>query len=188
MTVEPETSHLRHAIRVAAVALTVFACGAIALAAAAVFFLHLAIQPVLSGSMRPSFSPGAAIVTRSIPSSSVQRGDVIVFTPPGETSRFAHRVTSVSGPKNRPIITTKGDANPAADPWHAQIVTPSVPKVVGSIPWFGRLLVAVEQRGPRLLLVVAAGLVICVLGTRSILDAPGPDLSPPVAAALPPSP
>ena len=84
--------------------------------------LHLAIQPVLSGSMRPTFSPGAVVITRSIPTSSIRPGDIILFVPPGDTSQYAHRVTSVSGPAGRPVITTKGDANPAPDGWHAQIV------------------------------------------------------------------
>jgi signal peptidase I len=160
---------VRLVLRATGLIATALAVAAMVATAAAVFVLHLAIQPVLSGSMRPTFSPGALVITRSIPTSSIRPGDIILFIPPGDTSQYAHRVTSVSGAADRPVITTKGDANPAPDGWHAQIVASSVPQVVGSIPGLGRIIVAVEQSGARLFLLAAAGLVFSVLGTKSIL-------------------
>lgn len=150
----------------------VVSAGMIAVAAA-VFVFHVTVQPVLSGSMRPTFDPGSAIVTRRIASSSIRVGDVIVFFPPGQASSFAHRVTSVSGRASRPVITTKGDANPARDPWHAEISAPEVPQVIGTIPALGRFLVAARHRSSRVLLLAAAGLVVCIAGTRSILGPVG---------------
>ena len=174
----PHFSLARDVLHIAAIILGFVATGAMVLAAAAVFILHLTVQPVLSGSMRPTFDPGAAIITRPVATRSIRPGDVIAFIPPGHVSSFAHRVTSVSGPVDRPVITTKGDANPAADPWHAQIAAPSVSQVIGSIPGLGRVVVVVEQSGARLWLIVAAGLVICAVGTKSILTPPSPAPSP----------
>lgn len=168
-------------MRAGCAALSIVMTAAIALTAVAIFMLHISIQPVLSGSMRPTFDPGSAIITRPIPTRDLRSGDIIVFHPPGESSVYAHRVTSVSGPADRPVITTKGDANPAPDGWHAQIVASSVPLVIGSVPGFGRFLVAVEQRDPRLILLATAALVLCVFGARDILG-PAPGAEPPAPA------
>jgi signal peptidase I len=151
----------------------------IAVATGIVVF-HIGFQPVLSGSMRPTFSPGSVVVTRPISTKAIRLGDVLLITPPGETSPFAHRVTSVNGPASTPVITTKGDANPAADPWKERIVNPQVPKVIGSVPSIGRLIVAMHGHGSRLILIAVGGLIFCIVGTRSIL---GPRSSPGTAQA-----
>jgi signal peptidase I len=63
------------------------------------------------GSMRPLLRPGDRI--RFVPCrvEEVRRGDVIIFTPPGQEERVVHRVVS-TGPGG---IRTKGDANPCRD-------------------------------------------------------------------------
>lgn len=141
--------------------------------AASVFLLHLGIRPVLSGSMRPAYGPGWAIVTRQVPVADVRKGDIVVFTPPGLSSPFAHRVVSVSGPLDHPVITTKGDANSAPDPWHARLDGSTVPEVVAAVPWVGGLMSDLESGNLRLLLTVVAGLALCFAGTRFILRGGG---------------
>lgn len=138
-------------------------------AAVGVFWFHLALQPVLSPSMRPTFDPGAAIISRSVPASDVRPGDVIVFRPPNRAAQYAHRIATVSGDPRHPAITTKGDANPAPDPWKFQLSAGSVPVVIASVPWVGRVMVALGGAGPRVGLAIFAGLVFFVVGTRSIL-------------------
>jgi signal peptidase I len=123
--------------------------------AVGILWLHVSVRPVLSGSMRPAFAPGALLLTRQIPNNQVRPGDVIVLHPPGETSTYAHRVQTVSGTAHKP------------DPWHAQIVTARTTEVIGSVPWVGRIFVAAQRS--QLLLIVFAGLTICAVGTRSIL-------------------
>jgi hypothetical protein len=93
---------------------------------------------------------------------------IVLFVPPGEHSEFAHRITSVSGGPSHPIITTKGDANKAPDPWRAQLDSASVPEVVASVPWIGRVMVG--MRGPiQISLIVLGGLIVGMGGTRWIL-------------------
>ncbi len=136
--------------------------------ALAVVTLGLGFRPVLSGSMRPTFQPGAVVVTEEVPVRSIHPGTIIVFSPPGERAEYAHRVTSVSGPASHPDITTKGDANPAPDPWHVRLASARVPVVVASLPWVGRLMVGVS--GPvHLILMLVGGLTVGVYGTRRIL-------------------
>ena len=130
--------------------------------------MHLELRPVLTGSMRPTYGPGALLVTRPVPVENLHKGMIVAFAPPGEHAEFAHRITSVTGPPSAPIITTKGDANPAADPWHAQLTTTTVPEVVATVPWVGRLMVGL--RGPlQLLLIIAGGLCAAAAGTRWIM-------------------
>jgi len=141
--------------------------------AVAVLWLHIGIRPVLSGSMRPTYAPGWAIVTRQIPLSAVRRGDIIVFTPPGSDAQFAHRVTSVSGPANDPIVTTKGDANPSPDAWHLRLEGTTVPEVVTEVPWLGSIMVDFEHQWEHAALIALLGLGICFGGTKAILRRPG---------------
>src|SRR5664280_1929308 len=89
-----------------------------------VFTLHLGVRPVLTGSMRPDYGPGAVLLTRQVPLAAVHPGMIVLFVPPGDHAEYAHRITSVTGPASAPIITTKGDANEVADPWHARLTTP----------------------------------------------------------------
>ncbi len=71
------------------------------------------VQTVLSGSMRPTVSPGDLAITQGVPIGSLRVGDVIAFTPPNQTQTVLHRIATLDGD----VITTKGDANNVADSW-----------------------------------------------------------------------
>ena len=131
--------------------------------------LHLNIRPVLTGSMRPTYGPGAIVVTEPVPVANLRPGMIVLFTPPGEHVQFAHRIVTVRGPRTAPIITTKGDANRNPDPWQAQLTSATVPRVVTTVPWVGRLMVGL--RGSlQLLLIILGGLTVAVTGARWILQ------------------
>ena len=125
---------------------------------------HLSIRPVLSASMEPTYGPGWAIITRPVPTVTLKVGDIIVFTPPGQTSQYAHRIASLTGPAAHPIITTKGDNNPTPDAWHARLASDTTPEVVAEVPFVGRLLNALGNGINRAIVIAAAGLIICVVG------------------------
>lgn len=110
----------------------------------------LHFQTVLSGSMRPTVSPGDVAVTQAVPIGSVHVGDVIVFYPPGRTEAVMHRVASLKDG----VITTKGDANPVADPWHVTLSGTTAYRMVAVVPFLGWL---TELQRPALLL---AGLLV----------------------------
>jgi signal peptidase len=133
----------------------------------AVVGFHIGLTPVLSASMTPDFGAGSLVVTKPVPVSSLRAGQVIVFTPPGEPDRYVHRVVSIHG-GDRPVIRTKGDANPLVDPWHARLSTATVPVVVGSVPMLGRVLVDVRHDHGRPILIALAGLLIMLIGRRLI--------------------
>ena len=118
--------------------------------------LHLGVRAVLTSSMRPDYGPGALLLTERIPTDTIRPGMIVLFVPPGETSEYAHRIVTVSGPKDAPVVTTKGDANKTVDPWHAKLVSPTVSEVIGSVPGVGRLLISVRGTGQILLAVWVA--------------------------------
>ena len=102
--------------------------------------LGVGVSPVLTGSMRPTYGPGDVILTRSVPTSTLHAGMIAVFTPPGESTPFAHRLTSVTGDPTRPVVRTKGDANPTVDTWKVQLVAPATTVVIGHLPRLGAVM------------------------------------------------
>jgi signal peptidase I len=125
---------------------------------------HLSIRPVLSPSMEPTYGPGWAIITRPVPTSSLKVGDIIVFTPPGESVEFAHRIVSITGPADQPVVMTKGDNNPTNDAWHARLDSPTTAEVIAEVPILGRVLNALGGGLTRAAIIGAAGLIVCVVG------------------------
>lgn len=172
-----KASTIRGLLRaVALLAAVLVLVGSAALASAVVVF-HLGARPVLTGSMRPTFGPGAILITKPVRVEDLRIGMIPIFVPPGEHVEFAHRITSVSGTPQNPIITTKGDANKFPDPWHARFKTATVPVVIGTQPWVGRLMVGI--RGPvQLVLIIVGGLVVAIAGTAWILRPPRPASRP----------
>jgi signal peptidase I len=133
------------------------------------YVLHLGMSPVLTGSMRPSFAPGDAIVTRPVAVSSLHAGMVVVFVPPGHAEAYAHRIVSMTGNHDRPVLVTKGDANPAPDRWRVTLTSPTVPRVVGSVPKAGYVLASLREPRWRAGVIGALGLLMTALLTRSVL-------------------
>jgi signal peptidase I len=137
--------------------------------ALAVFLFHLSVHPVLTGSMVPTYGPGWAIITKPIPVSQVRPGDIVLFKPPGDAAQYAHRVVTVSGSPAHPVITTKGDANPAPDLWHARLNGSTVPEVIGEVPGVGSVMVDIRDQWTHVALVALLGVGLCIVGTRAIL-------------------
>ena len=116
-------------------------------------FADFHVQTVLSGSMRPTVAPGDLAITQGVPIGSLRVGDVVVFTPPTETQAVIHRIASREGD----VITTKGDANSVADPWHVTLQGATGYRLVFVVPYLGWL---TELRSVGL---IVAGLCVALL-------------------------
>jgi signal peptidase I len=68
------------------------------------------VYVIHTGSMAPTISPKSAVVVRE---GAYHVGQVVTFTEDGQT--VTHRLVSIDA---NGLITTKGDANATADPWH----------------------------------------------------------------------
>ena len=92
--------------------------------------------PVLSGSMTPTYPTGSAAFVTPEPISALRVGQVVVYhIPVLDHHLVMHRVVKIQMAGARPVITTRGDANPVVDPWRARLADRTV--------W-------VAQRGPTL--------------------------------------
>jgi signal peptidase len=135
-------------------------------AAVAVCFLmgagHLHFQTVLSNSMRPTVSAGDVAVTQAVPIASLRVGDVIAFYPPNDPEPRLHRITSLTTIANSVVITTRGDANPADDPWLAKLQGKTAYRLIAVVPLIGWL---TELRG---LVLIVAGLLVGSVLVRAI--------------------
>jgi signal peptidase len=163
---------LRRAGRVLVVLMLSVGTGAVALVVTGTLADRWRVVPVLSGSMRPSIVEGAAVVAVPAPLSSVERGDVIVYTPPGATHLLMHRVVEVVEPGPRPVVRTKGDANRAVDPWRARLAGTAVWKVRAVVPWWGRVVLVAGRPAVRFAMIAAAAALVAIVGLRAIWAAP----------------
>src|SRR5918911_1560037 len=119
----------------------------LALVVAAVALVGLGLLPrtgwyrpvtVLSGSMRPAFAPGDMVVVTPEPVENVRRGQVISYRIPiGDHHVQTHRVIKVVRRGPHPLVRTKGDANPVADPWTAELHGTTVWRVRAVLPKLG---------------------------------------------------
>lgn len=149
--------------------------------------LHIGFSPVLTGSMRPAFAPGDLLITAPVAVGALEPGQVAVFTPPGESAQYAHRITSVAGNPEHPVLTTKGDANPAPDRWRAKLNQDQVPVVVATVPYAGNALLWAQNPAQRAIFTALFGLavtgasVLWILRTPSTVSghtSPSPTVSP----------
>jgi signal peptidase I len=135
------------------------------------------LDPVLSGSMRP-IAPGDLAVTRRVPTSSLQVGDVIVFYPPGETATpKMHRIVTLARAGAVTTVTTKGDANNAVDPWGPVTLRDTsayrLAAVVPKVGWVPIWITHIPGHGGRATLLIVAGLLIAFVGLRVLRTTDG---------------
>ena len=119
---------------------------------------------ITGGSMSGTFEKGALVLERPVPVADLAVGDVITYVPPpssGVTTLVTHRIAEIStSPTGDRVLRTKGDANPAVDPWTFSLTAPTQPVVEVVVPHVGWALIALADRQMRLLVIgVPAGLI-----------------------------
>jgi signal peptidase len=117
------------------------------LALALIFFLTLGVLPrlglyrpvtVLSGSMRPTFSPGDMVIVTPEPVNAVRVGQVISYqVPTGVHQVETHRIVKILQGGAHPVIQTQGDANNWQDPWTAKLEGNTAWRMRAVIPHLG---------------------------------------------------
>jgi signal peptidase len=102
---------------------------------------------VLSGSMRPTYSPGDMIVDVPEPVSAVRVGQIISYqVPTGIHQVESHRVVKILSGGTHPVVQTQGDANNWPDPWTAKLEGSTAWREVAVLPYLGSVVNAL--RGP----------------------------------------
>jgi signal peptidase I len=145
------------------------------LALALILFVAIAVLPrlglyrpvtVLSGSMRPTFSPGDMVVVVPEPVSAVRVGQVISYqVPVGIHQVETHRVVRILQGGAHPTVQTQGDANNWPDPWTAKLEGKTAWRMVTVIPHLGYLINGLRNRSVRVtaILIVPALLALLML-------------------------
>ncbi|GAB2816205.1 hypothetical protein GCM10027022_02810 [Alpinimonas psychrophila] len=141
------------------------------------------LVPVLSNSMAPNMPVGSMALTVPVSKSSIQVGDVIVFSNPTQPStRVIHRITHVYGPNeadqfsnwNPDVLfaTTQGDNNPQADPWIVTIADATVWRLQTSVPFLGYPAIWLAQPLAPIWLLATGVLVVALWILRSVWHRP----------------
>lgn len=129
---------------------------------------------VLTGSMRPQFSPGDMVLLTPKPVQHVVVGDVISYRiPVGAHQVETHRVIRILEREPKLVVITKGDANNGPDPWTAVLEDNHVWRVRAVLPKVG--LVVHTFRSPLLkkLTVYGAPGLLLLLWLVDIWSQPG---------------
>jgi len=123
-------------------------------------FLGFRTFVVVSGSMEPTISTGAIALSHSVPSDSLQVGDVIAYSPSSAAALpIIHRIVAITERKGQRYFTTRGDANTGND---AELNLPSSAlQVTGSIPFVGyAVYYAAQPWGSVLLVWIPLGMLV----------------------------
>jgi signal peptidase len=120
---------------------------------------------VITGpSMTGTYDKGSIVFEKQVPVDRLRVGDVVTYLPPadaGVPNLVTHRIVRMQPAQGGgTLLTTKGDNNPTADPWHFQLTDQVQPVVQFSVPHAGWVFVALADREVRMLVVgIPAALV-----------------------------
>ena len=101
----------------------------------------LGLRPLIfrSGSMSPTIDTGALAISKNVPSSALNVGDIVMVKTVGGTN-VTHRIVTVTHRSRYATVALKGDANKAADAQaydvaNADRVLFSIPKAGYAVMW-----------------------------------------------------
>lgn len=121
-----------------------------------------------SGSMAPAIAAGDLLLSHPVAATAVRTGDIVSFTDPLRPDvPTTHRVVALRRVSGRVAITTRGDANPAAEQWSVP-AGGDVRRVALRVPRAGFAVAALSGRWTRLILLVGACAGLGVLALRRI--------------------
>jgi signal peptidase len=139
------------------------ACGSLMLLAGPLGFQRYVIT---GGSMTGTIDRGSVVYDRVVPTQSLKIGDVITYTPPkgdGPGGLVTHRIIWIGRDRSGArAFRTKGDANPAADPWRFVLAAPTQARVAFHVPYVGYAFVVLGDRRARMLVIGLPALLIAI--------------------------
>ncbi len=99
-------------------------------------------SPILTGSMQPSANPGDLFITRLVPASTLQVGDIIAINNQITGTYYSHRIHEMRMVNGALRIITKGDSNesPDREPFMVSPVN-QVSKAINVLPNIGKPMV-----------------------------------------------
>ena len=134
---------------------------------------------IISGSMEPAIPTGSIVYDKAVPVDDLKVGDVITFLPPPEYGLaypVTHRIHEIGkAPANQQdaaaagrTFRTKGDANPAPDPWTIILHSDHQDRVEHHIPKLGYVYEWLSQRWVQILVFGIPALIIGIIIIRAL--------------------
>jgi len=96
-----------------------------------------------TGSMVPTLHRGTLVVIEHVPAAEITVGTIVAYTTTCLPSPVVHRVIAITAGPNGPVYTTKGDANPTADPCPVPYSS-VLGKVAVIVPYLGFFILSPE--------------------------------------------
>lgn len=118
-------------------------------------FLGYSSFVILGGSMEPAIHKGSVAVAKPVDAASIGEGDIIAYRTAQAGIPTTHRVILVEEIDGLRTLTTKGDANSAADPTKLA-ATGRGSRIVYSVPYIGYLVHPPLSASMQKLLIVGA--------------------------------
>jgi signal peptidase I len=112
---------------------------------------------ITSGSMTPTLPVGDLVVSRPVSPAQLRSGDIVTFHHPGLRVLVTHRVVETRRTGGWVQVTTRGDANTAAEVWRAQ-ADGRVGRAVFHVPIVAWLLELVRAPSSWTVMMVIGGL------------------------------
>jgi signal peptidase len=152
-----------HRLPRAAVAVALVAC--VALGGLLVIPAALGYKRyVIAGrSMSGTYDRGSLVFERAVPVADLRVGDVITYRPPGHAGRVTHRIVWIGRDRTGArAFRTRGDANPAPDPWRFTLHGRVQSRVVFSVPYAGYAIAALSIKWVRMVVIALPALLIAL--------------------------
>jgi signal peptidase len=155
----------RRAGRLASGALLCVA-GAVAVLALLPAAFGLQRYVIVSGSMSGTYDRGSLVFDEVVPVGALRVGDVITYRPPAEAGvdhPITHRIAEIVHDRTgSTVYRTRGDANPAADPWTFTLPGSRQARVKAGVPYAGFALAALSRKDVRVGLIALPAALIAL--------------------------
>lgn len=132
---------------------------------------------ITTGSMTGTYDVGTLVFDKAVPARDLRVGDVITYQPPassGVDHLVTHRLAAIHTRAGHTTYRTRGDANPARDPWTFELSSSRQPRVVFAVPYVGRLFMALSDPTNRRLLIGLPAALIGLVALRDLISAARP--------------
>ena len=123
---------------------------------------------VTGGSMGSAVPRGSIVFEKKTRTAELRVGDVITYRPPAREQRITHRIVWIGGTPAQRVFRTKGDVNPAPDPWTFTLPANEQPRAVFHVPLAGYPIAALSIRAVRMAAIGGPALGIAVVALAAL--------------------
>ena len=139
---------------------------------------------ITGGSMEPNIPRGSILYAEEVATSSLRRGQVITFVPPGDTRPVTHRIKEIRREDGRLVFQTKGDANKHPDVRLFSLQRATQAREAFHVPYAGFLFILLSDALFRALALGVPALIAAMFVVRALWREGGELLAGEQEAAL----